>query len=95
MKIKAYRNHVLVTAAIVMTMLYVGIRTNVYHLSYRISSNLKKEKELLERNKKLKIEGASLKSPSRIGRIASRKFKLKLDSGGKVILINKNDSQAK
>jgi cell division protein FtsL len=80
-------NLCLIVLALVLTLAYVRLRINVYHLSYRINSNMKILAELKDKNKKLKIESASMRAPSRIGSIAQEKLKMRLDNNGKAILV--------
>jgi cell division protein FtsL len=92
------KNRIFITmlaAALVCTLIYVRVRINMYHLSYNINSNMKIEKELMEENRKLRIESASLRAPSRVGKIAQEKLNLKLDGKGRTVLIDKNEAENK
>ncbi len=90
-----YANWILIVFAMAVTLLYVRVRINMYNLSYSINENLKKESQLTENHRQLKIEVASLKSPSRIEFVANKKLHLKLDSGSKTILLKDNDTGKK
>jgi len=49
---------------------YVWSHHQMISLGYETSQTIRQERELLEKNKKLRLELAALKSPSRIERIA-------------------------
>jgi len=81
--------------ALLLTLSYVRLRTNVFRLSYDINSNMRIENDFLEKNRKLKVEVASLRAPSRIERVASQKLSLKLDGSSKSILLKDYDTKNK
>jgi len=81
-------NVLLTIAALIAALLYVRVRTNMYNLSYRMNSNIELEKEFEEKNRKLKVEAASLKAPVRIGKIAGEKMGLKLGGSNKTIAVD-------
>ena len=89
------KNLILVGGALAVTLGYVSIRINIYNLSYSINSNLKLERELTERNRKLKIEVASLKTPGRIETLAKEKLKLRLDRNGRTVMMQSYDTKDK
>jgi len=77
----------LFVAVLALTLLYVRLRINVYHLSYNLDSNMKAFHELAEKNKKLKVEVASLRSPARLGQLAGEKLNMSLNNNGKAIMV--------
>lgn len=55
---------------------HVWVRLQVVRLGYQISVETEKEKELLQRHRKLQVEMALLRSPERLERLASEKLRL-------------------
>jgi cell division protein FtsL len=55
---------------------HVWVRLQVVRLGYQISMETEKEKELLQRHRKLQVEKALLRSPERLERLASEKLRL-------------------
>jgi cell division protein FtsL len=90
-----YMHWFLVVLALLLTLAYVRVRLNMYSLSYKINENLKKEGRLLDNSRKLRIEAASLKAPSRIENIAAKKIGLRLNVKNKTFLIKKDDTYEK
>ncbi len=76
-----------VLCLIVASLFYVWSRVQVIRLGYEISSVLKEEKRLAEASKKLKVEIATLKSYSRIERLAAEELKMSKPSADQVIVI--------
>lgn len=72
---------------IVASLFYVWSRVQVIRLGYEMSSVLKEEKRLAEASKKLKVEIATLKSYSRIERLAAEELKMSKPSADQVIVI--------
>lgn len=69
------------------TLFYLWSRLEVISLGYEIAKANKSRAELLENNKKLKLEILSLKSPQRIEAIAVNKFGLVYPRGEQVVVI--------
>lgn len=67
--------------------LYLWFRLEAIHLGYKISSATKEEERLTQLNSQLKIELGSLKSPSRIGKIAQQQLGLSYPSKDQVIIL--------
>jgi len=59
---------------IIIYLLFVSSRLWVVNLGYRISETLKEQRELVEANKKLRIEQATLISPDQIDLDARQKL---------------------
>ena len=72
---------------IVASLFYVWSRVQVIRLGYEISSALKEEKRLAEAGKRLKVEIATLKSYSRIEKVAAEELKMSKPSADQVIVI--------
>lgn len=94
-KLPRYSVMILLLLSLVITLAYVQVRISVYDLSYRITDNLKTQRDQNEKNRQLKLEVASLKAPSRIENFAIKKLGMKLDSGSKVILMKNEDEDTK
>jgi cell division protein FtsL len=65
-----------VLLVVIFFVLYVWSRLEVINLGYRISHVDKTQKELLRVNRELKLEIASLKSPSRLEKIGKENLNL-------------------
>ncbi len=69
------------------SLFYVWSRIQVIHLGYEISRTLKEGKALTEANKRLRVEVATLKSYSRIEKIAVEELKMGKPKPDQVIVI--------
>ena len=69
------------------SLFYVWSRVQVIQLGYGISSGLKQGKKLLEANKKLRLEIATLKSYARIEKLATEELKMSKPKPDQVIVI--------
>ncbi len=67
---------VLAVVFIACSLFYVWSHQQIISLGYEISQAGREEQELLQENKKLRLDLAALKSPGRIERIASRELGL-------------------
>ena len=74
---------VLVAVALV----YVWSHLHNTQLKYRIAEEMTVRENLLEENRRLKVEIATLKSPQRIESIARKKLKLQYPEREQVVLI--------
>lgn len=84
----------LIAAAVVVLMLYVGGKVQIVRLGYRIEE-LEKEKQKLERaNRALQIEASSLASPARIEDIAVKKLGMVRPSKENVVVVKRMDRSA-
>ena len=72
---------------IVSSLFFVWSRIQVIQLGYEISNALKEGRALVETNKKLRIEIATLKSYARIERIAVEELKMSKPKPDQVIVI--------
>lgn len=64
---------------------YVNTRVRVVNLGYKINQELQKKENLIEENKRLSLEIAQLKSPTRIETEAREKLGLRLPEVGQVV----------
>jgi cell division protein FtsL len=76
-------NRNLIFVALVMALAFIGCslfyvwsHQQIISLGYEISQATREEQELLQENKKLRLELAALKAPSRIERVALRELGL-------------------
>lgn len=75
--------------------LYVGEKVRIVQLGYRIEA-LEKEKQELERtNRSLRIEAASLASPSRIEEIAIKRFGMTRPAKQDIVVVKRPAEQRK
>lgn len=72
---------------IVASLFYVWSRVQVIQLGYQISSALKEEKKIIDANKRLRLEIATLKSYSRIEKMAVEELKMTKPTADQVIVI--------
>jgi cell division protein FtsL len=69
------------------SLFYVWTRIQVIHLGYEISKALKEGKTLAEANKRMRLEATTLKSYSRIEKIAMEELKMVKPKPDQVIVI--------
>lgn len=69
------------------SLFYVWSRIQVIHLGYEISRTLKEGKALMEANKRLRLEVATLKSYARIEKIAVEELRMVKPKPDQVIVI--------
>jgi cell division protein FtsL len=69
------------------SLFYVWSRIQVIQLGYEISNAMKEERTLTEANKKLRLEIATLKSYSRIEKLALEELKMAKPKPEQVIVI--------
>jgi cell division protein FtsL len=72
---------------IIGSLFYVWSRIQVIQVGYEISNALKEERALAEANKKLRLEIATLKSYTRIEKIAVEELKMSNPKSDQVIVI--------
>ncbi len=68
-------------------MIYIWSSSKKIQLGYEISKLKRKEAELLEINRELKLEISVLKSPQRLERIAKERFGLKHPEPDQIIVL--------
>jgi cell division protein FtsL len=66
---------------------YVWLQVQIVNLSYDLSRSQKQRKELVEINKKLRIQLANLKAPDRIEQIALNQLGLRPPQRGQVEIL--------
>jgi len=69
------------------SLVYVWSRIEVIQVGYEISNALKTGRGLVEENKRLRVEAATLKSYSRIEKIAIEELGMMKPGSGQVIVI--------
>ena len=69
------------------SLFYVWLRIQVIQLGYEISNALKEERALIEANKKLRLEIATLKSYGRIEKFATEELRMAKPKPEQVIVI--------
>lgn len=55
---------------------HVWVRLQIVRLGYQISDETEREKEILQKHRKLEVEKALLRSPERLERLAAEKLRL-------------------
>jgi len=91
-KTKIKRSHFLLFTLLILfliggSLFYVWSRIQVIQLGYEISNALKEERTLAEVNKKLRLEVATLKSYTRIEKIAVEELRMTKPKADQVIVI--------
>lgn len=76
-----------ILSVVIVSIFYLWIRLEVIKLGYEISEASRYQMELIQENKRLKIELSNLKSPERIERIARENLKLHYPMGEEVIMV--------
>ena len=66
---------------------YTWCRVQCIKTGYKITAEKKRNKELINLQKNLRVELANLKSPDRIGRIARERLGLIMPEPGQIIVI--------
>ncbi|NWG02181.1 MAG: cell division protein FtsL [Syntrophaceae bacterium] len=69
------------------SLFYVWSRIQVLQLGYEISNALKEERSLIEANKKLRVEIATLKSYGRIEKLATEELRMAKPKPEQIIVI--------
>lgn len=67
--------------------IFVWIRICVLNTGYKISESIKTQEKYLQENRKLKIERASLASPSRIEKVAKNKLGMINPKNNQVVIL--------
>ncbi len=73
---------------------YIGMHVKVVNLGYQINQELQKKEKLIEDNKRLDLEIARLKSPTRIEHEAKEKLGLVMPSAGQILYLSKLEDPA-
>ncbi|TFG93752.1 MAG: cell division protein FtsL [Syntrophobacterales bacterium] len=71
----------------VTALIYVWFRISITNIDYRIAGEMHRGDTLLEENRKLKVEIATLKSPRRIESIARDKLGMRYPERDQVIFL--------
>ena len=71
-------------------LIYVGMHTRMTELEYNVAAEISVKEQLLEEQKRLKIEYAMLKSPQRIESIANNKLQMSYPESDQVIVLKKS-----
>jgi len=71
-------------------LIYVGMHTRMTELEYNVAAEISVKEQLLEEQKRLKLEYAMLKSPQRIESIASNKLQMSYPESDQVIVLKKS-----
>lgn len=76
-----------VVVVVVVTLFYLWTRLMVVNMGYEISGLNKERRELVEENKRLKLEVLTLKSPQRIEEMARRELGLIYPRGEQIVKV--------
>jgi len=76
-----------VVIVVVVTLFYLWTRLMVVNMGYEISGLNKERRELVEENKRLKLEVLTLKSPQRIEEMARRELGLIYPRGEQIVKV--------
>ncbi|MDI9569622.1 MAG: cell division protein FtsL [Pseudomonadota bacterium] len=90
--VRAHKYSIYIVAALLLMsalLCYVASHLQMTRLEYRIAEEIGRRERLLEEQKKLKLEIATLKSPQRIAAIAREKLRMSHPDKDQVILLNK------
>jgi len=78
---------VVVVVLMAVALFYVWSHVNMTRLEYQVAEEMGVKERLLEEQKKLKVEIATLKAPQRIEVIARNKLQMTYPERGQVIMI--------
>ncbi len=83
-----YFTFILVAFALMaVALIYVGSHIHMTELEYRVAREISVKEKLLDDQKKLKVEQATLKSPQRIEAIATKKLGMSYPERDQVIIL--------
>ncbi len=71
-------------------LIYVGSHIHLRELEYEHAAQLNAQQQMLEEQKKLKLEYAMLKSPQRIESIARDRLQMSYPEQGQIIVLKKS-----
>lgn len=80
-----FRLMFLVAFMAVLSIFYIWSRIQIVEYGYSINDLTLKQEKLIEENKKLKVEVATLKSPERIEKIAQEKLGMQTPTTGQMV----------
>lgn len=85
--VKLFRLIIIALIFMAITLVYVWFRISITKIDYRIAEEMHSGDTLLEENRKLKVEIATLKSPHRIESIARAKLGMDYPERDQVIFL--------
>ena len=85
--LKLFRLIVIALMFMAITLVYVWFRISITKIDYQIAEEIHCRDGLLEENRKLKVEVATLKSPRRIESIARTKLGMRYPERDQVIFL--------
>jgi cell division protein FtsL len=71
-------------------LIYVGSHTRMMELEYNVAAEISAKEQMLEEQKRLKLEYAMLKSPQRIESIARSKLQMSYPESDQIIVLKKS-----
>lgn len=74
-------------ALMAVALIYVWSHTRMTDLEYRVAKEISIRERLLDEQRKLKVEQATLKSPRRIETFAKEKLRMSYPEGDQVIIL--------
>jgi cell division protein FtsL len=89
-----YSPYILVVFVLMaVTLLLVWTRLHMTQLEYRVADEMNRKERLLEEQRKLRLEYATLKAPQRIEGIAKEKLSMSYPEQGQVIVLKKSEGK--
>jgi cell division protein FtsL len=71
-------------------LIYVGSHTRMTELEYNAAAEISAQRQMLEEQKRLKLEYAMLKSPQRIEGLAKSKLQMSYPESDQIIVLKKS-----
>ena len=71
-------------------LIYVGSHTRMTELEYNVAAEISAKRQMLEEQKRLKLEYAMLKSPQRIEGLAKSKLQMSYPESDQIIVLKKS-----
>jgi cell division protein FtsL len=85
-----YSTYIIVAIVLMIVFLiYIGSHTRMIALEYNVAAEMSAKEQMLEEQKKLKLEYAMLKSPQRIENIARTKLQMSYPESDQIIVLKK------
>ena len=71
-------------------LIYIGSHTRMTELEYNVAAEISAKEQMLEEQKRLKLEYAMLKSPQRIESLAKSKLQMSYPESDQIIVLKKS-----
>ncbi|HUH66184.1 MAG TPA: cell division protein FtsL [Syntrophales bacterium] len=88
-----YSNLIVVTLVLMsVALFYVWSHIHMTELEYMVAAEMSTKEKLIEEQRKLKVEIATLKSPQRLEQVAKEQLQMTYPTRDQVIILNNDDT---